>query len=140
MAGPGTPRGGDEGISFAARSTLGRVARLGRTDPAVAIVLSAVSEHRGVPLATLLQRNRGTAEAALARQMAMYLVHTLLGRIMTEVGALFGRDRTTVAHACTLIEDQRERPAFDEAVARVEACIAERLERPQQQEAHRAAG
>jgi chromosomal replication initiation ATPase DnaA len=42
---------------------------------------------------------------------------------MTEVGHLFGRDRTTVAHACALIEDAREDPAFEQQVLRLEEAI-----------------
>ena len=71
----------------------------------------------------LLQANRGMAPVAFARQLAMYLVHILMGRTLTDVGALFGRDRTTVAHACALIEDQREDRAFDQMVEALEQAI-----------------
>jgi hypothetical protein len=35
---------------------------------------------------------------------------------LTEVGAMFGRDRTTVAHACLRVEYRRDDPNFDRAL------------------------
>jgi chromosomal replication initiation ATPase DnaA len=57
--------------------------------------------------------------------MAMYLAHIMLGLSLTEVGDRFGRDRTTVAHACARVEDGRDDPVFDAAVTRLEAVIAD---------------
>jgi chromosomal replication initiation ATPase DnaA len=68
--------------------------------------------------------DRGKAEIALARQVAMYLMHTHYSRIYSEVGRFFGRDRTTVSHACGLIEEMRENVAFDTSVARLEAALS----------------
>ena len=56
---------------------------------------------------------------------------------MAEAGALFGRDRTTVAHACAVIEDRRENPRFDEMVAALEDRLTEDRSMP---EDDRAAG
>ncbi len=52
-------------------------------------------------------------KAALARQVAMYLVHTSYGISLGRVAAAFGRDRSTVAHACRAVEERRDEPAFD---------------------------
>lgn len=61
-----------------------------------------------------LQRgSRGRAEAAFARQVAMYLSHVTFGLSMHDVGLMFERDRTTVAHACAVIEDRRDEAEFD---------------------------
>ncbi len=57
---------------------------------------------------------------AAARQLAMYLMHVCLGRSLGEVGRFFGRDRSTVAHACALVEDLREGPEFDMMVSGLE--------------------
>jgi chromosomal replication initiation ATPase DnaA len=100
-----------------------RAGRLLTRDGETAMIVSAVSRHHGVAVEILLQPGRGSAGAARARQLAMYLTHVLLGRSMTEVGHLFGRDRTTVAHACALIEDAREDPAFEQQVLRLEEAI-----------------
>jgi chromosomal replication initiation ATPase DnaA len=58
-------------------------------------------------------RSRACADM---RQVAMYLAHVSFGLTLTEVGILFGRDRTTVAHGCARVEDRREHRAFDLAL------------------------
>ncbi|MEM1306596.1 MAG: helix-turn-helix domain-containing protein [Pseudomonadota bacterium] len=63
---------------------------------------------------------RGRAKIARARQAAMYLAHTVCGLSLTEVGSIFERDRTTVAHACAVIEEYREDPPFDRAMDMME--------------------
>lgn len=59
---------------------------------------------------------RGRAQIALARQVAMYTAHVCYGLTLTEVGQLFERDRTTVAHACSVVEQRRDDPSFDRAM------------------------
>lgn len=71
----------------------------------------------------LSQPTRGEAAVARARQVAMYLAHTSYGLSLTEVGELFGRDRTTVAHACRLVEEHREDLAFDRAMDLLEGVV-----------------
>jgi hypothetical protein len=71
-----------------------------------------------------LRAGRGTRKIAFARQLAMYLTHVGFGLNLTEVGACFERDRTTVRHACALIEDRRDQPAFDLAVCALETGLA----------------
>ena len=63
---------------------------------------------------------RGTAEIAYARQLALYLAHTTLGFTYTEAGRLFGRDRTTAAHACRRIEDRRDEARVDQLISCLE--------------------
>ena len=46
-----------------------------RGDPAARQIVALVAEARGVTEAQLLQKGRGPAEVALARQLAMYLMH-----------------------------------------------------------------
>jgi chromosomal replication initiation ATPase DnaA len=58
------------------------------------------------------------------RQIAMYVAHVGLGLSMSEVGRGFGRDRTTVLHACHLVEDLRDDADFDRMVT-----ITERVAR-----------
>lgn len=70
-----------------------------------------------------LRTGRGPRRIAFARQLAMYLTHVGFGLTLTEVGACFERDRTTVRHACALVEDRREQPAFDLAVSALEAGV-----------------
>lgn len=93
-------------------------------DSAADGIVALISAHHGVPPVLLLHRSRCRAPVARARQLAMYLMHTLLGRTMTEVGRYFGRDRTTVAHACGRIEDKRDDVEFDRLVSALEEWIA----------------
>lgn len=58
------------------------------------------------------------------RQIGMYVGHVALGLKMTEVGAGFGRDKSTVVHACHTIEDMRDDEDFDLIVARVERLVS----------------
>lgn len=78
----------------------------------------------GVPLNELRATTRRKAHIASARQVAMYLAHVTCGLTLTEVGTLFGRDRTTVAHACGVVEDRRDDPCFDRCVEHMEGAIA----------------
>jgi len=96
--------------------------RLRRADPQALAVISLVADRCGVDAMDLLRNSRSQAHIAAARQLAMYLVNVKLGRTMTDIGALFGRDRTTVSHACRVIEDRRE-GAFDQEVDRLELMI-----------------
>lgn len=87
------------------------------------LVETAVCGAMGLP-AGALRTGRGPRRIAFARQLAMYLTHVGFGLTLTEVGACFERDRTTVRHACVLIEDRRDQPVFDLAVTALEAGLA----------------
>ena len=90
----------------------------------------AVARVFGVESQTFAQETRGEARAANARQVAMYLAHVACGLSLTDAGRLFGRDRTTVAHACLVIEDKRENPVFDQALDLLEWAVPVIAERP----------
>jgi chromosomal replication initiation ATPase DnaA len=98
------------------------ILRLRRTDPPAATVMALVASASGVEVSDLLQHSRCQARIAAARQLAMYLTNVKLGRNMTEIGQLFGRDRTTVSHACALMEDRRE-GQFEARIDALEAAI-----------------
>lgn len=51
------------------------------------------------------------------RQIAMYIAHTIFRLKMSEVGRCFGRDRTTVLHACQVVEDLRDEAEFEHVVS-----------------------
>ena len=82
-----------------------------------------VSGALGASLAELRGRKRGRASAAFARQTAMYLAHVHFGLSLSEVGRNFGRDRTTVSHACARVEDSRDDPKFERVLACLEAAL-----------------
>lgn len=60
------------------------------------------------------------APVAFARQLAMYLCHVVADMSLRDVASEFGRDRTTVSHACHAIEDRRECPIFDRQIEHLE--------------------
>ena len=90
---------------------------------------ATVASVYGVGLGQLSIRTRGRSSTAFARQVAMYLTHVTCGLSLTEVGRLFMRDRTTVAHACQVVEGKRDEPLFDESMGLLEKVAAERLRR-----------
>ncbi len=68
----------------------------------------------------LRKAGRTVEPVSRVRQIAMYVAHVVLRLTQGEVGRGFGRDRTTVVHACKVIEDMRDDPEFDRVVAVVE--------------------
>lgn len=110
-----------------ARRSGGRVLRFAprRSDPRGWRLAEAVARHRRVDIVDLLGRDRGEAPIALARQIAMYLMHVSYGRHYAEVGKFFRRDRTTVSHACALVEELREDPDFDRELDHLEGLLAD---------------
>jgi chromosomal replication initiation ATPase DnaA len=87
------------------------------------LIEAAIGDVFGVPRAHLSAPSRGKAPVALARQAAMYLAHVSCGLSLTDVGLIFARDRTTVAHACAVIEDRRDDPVFDHALELMEWMV-----------------
>ena len=81
-------------------------------------------------LADRLQRSPGVARV---RQIAMYVAHVVLEISMREVGEGFGRDRTTVLHACHQIEDLRDDEEFDAIVATFERVAKVAFGQPETQ-------
>lgn len=92
-------------------------------DHAAAFIAALVAQRRNIPVELLLHRHRCRPEIAEARMLAMYLTHVLLGWTYSDVGEFFGRDRTTVAHACARIEDLRDEPRFEDEITAFEQAI-----------------
>lgn len=73
-----------------------------------------------VPTGELRSQDRAMAPVARVRQIGMYVCHVALNLTMAEVAKGFGRDRTTVIHACHLVEDLRDDMEFDRVCSRME--------------------
>lgn len=71
----------------------------------------------------LRRPTRSAARIAFARQSAIYFAHVIFGATLTRAGRIFGRDRTTARHACSLIEDRRDDQRFDRAIDLLEPAI-----------------
>jgi Bacterial dnaA protein helix-turn-helix len=85
-----------------------------------ALMESAIAVAFGVPVRELRAPTRRSAEAAFARQAAMYLAHVVLRQSYSAVGRLFHRDRTTAAYACALVEERRDDPVIDSLLQTLE--------------------
>jgi len=88
----------------------------------------AVAGAFEVPLGELHASTRRDRPVAFARQVAMYLAHVSFGLTYTAIGHAFGRDRTTAAHACRLVEERRDDPAAEALLTSLEnTCSMLRL-------------
>ncbi len=77
----------------------------------------------GVAPDDILRELRGSAETAFARQVAMYLCHVAFELSLARIATAFERDRSTVAHACHVIEDRRDDPAFEHWIDALELVL-----------------
>jgi hypothetical protein len=91
------------------------------------IIEASVGQVFGILVEDFDSGTRGRARVALARQIAMYLTHVGCRQSLTSVGRIFERDRTTVAHACAVIEDMRDDRRFDRVLDLLESIISYRL-------------
>jgi hypothetical protein len=98
------------------------------------VVALATAAAFAIPVGELISSTtRRTASIAFARQSAMYLAHVTFGLTYSQVARAFGRDRTTAAHACQLIEERRDDPAVEAVLGSLEhACgkLRRRLSAP----------
>jgi chromosomal replication initiation ATPase DnaA len=95
-------------------------------DEAAARLAAGVSAFAlNVSSEDVLHEMRGSAEVAFARQVASYLCHTAFEMSLARVAAAFARDRSTVAHACHVIEDRRDDAQFDLWIGALEAMLRE---------------
>ena len=82
--------------------------------------------ERGVRLLSAPAAHDGRSEIdAEARQVAMYLTHTVFRMSFGAVARGFGRDRTTARHACRHVEEMRDDPERDRLVAWLEMLLRE---------------
>jgi hypothetical protein len=88
------------------------------------LIAIAAAAAFAVPVGEIGAATRRSSDVALARQSAMYLAHVAFGLSLSEVGRGFGRDRTTAAHACRLIEERRDDPAVDAVLGGLEGVCA----------------
>ena len=88
----------------------------------VSLVRQVVATASGAPELALDGRDRGSA-AGRARQTSYYLAHVGFGWTLERTAAAFGRQRSTVSHACRQVEDRRDDRSYDEAVGELETVL-----------------
>jgi chromosomal replication initiation ATPase DnaA len=86
-----------------------------------------VCEAYCIPHAELMAPERRSAAHARARQAAMYLAHVVGQLTLNEVSDYFGRDRSTVSHACINVEDSRDSPVIELQLDYMERRLRERI-------------
>ena len=106
------------GHGFAARLPHHANARL-----AARLVSRLVGTKTGTPESRILANDRGRSDEARSRQITMYLLHTSLSLSFTEIADALHRDRTTVSHACRLIEDGRDNGALNAMLCELEGIL-----------------
>lgn len=87
------------------------------------LIDATVAQVFGVHARDLQGLSRGRARVAQARQVTMYLAHVVFRLSLSDTGRLFDRDRTTVAHACCVIEDMRDDGVFDRILDLLEGIV-----------------
>lgn len=113
-------RGPEVTVALAPGYELGRAASIRivcQTVRQLVCEMVLLASHR-LPLRTARRRT-----GCHARQVAMYVCHVALRIPMGDVALAFGRDRTTVAHNCAVVEDHRDDAAFDDFVAAIERIV-----------------
>lgn len=88
----------------------------------IALCGAAAAASLAIPQAAIVDKPR-KQRVARARQIAIYLAHVGFGLNYTHLGAAFGRDRTTIRHACFRIEDARDELNFDRALDLLEGAL-----------------
>ncbi|MDR0517078.1 MAG: ATP-binding protein [Fibromonadaceae bacterium] len=72
-------------------------------------ITKAVAVHYGMSVDILKQKSRGSKEAALARQVAMYLIRDMHKKSFEHIGKHFNKDGSTVVYACKSIDKKMQK-------------------------------
>jgi hypothetical protein len=118
-----SPRASAAKLRHPARSPqYARAAASPVTEPNLLCAIAArlAASHYEVTLADIAARTRRSRRATRARHVAMYLAHVAFGLNLASIAIVFGRSRRSAARACGLVEDARDDPAFDAALAGLE--------------------
>jgi chromosomal replication initiation ATPase DnaA len=102
------------------------MSKLSRTDRVIVAcdgIIDIAAAFFNVSSKELREQGRSVMSVSRVRQIAMYVAHVELGFTMGEVGEGFGRERTTVLHACHQVEDLRDNGDFDAIVATMERLV-----------------
>ncbi len=77
-----------------------------------------------MPVEEVRKPTRGRPLVARTRQVAVHLAHSVFALTHKQLAVEFGRDRSTVKHACQQIEQLREDNAeFDSTLRWMEALL-----------------
>ncbi len=108
----------NESLTFRQVSKQRHIARL-----AIDIVCSAYDLTPDM----ILRRSRCQAHVSFARQVAIYLGHVVGQLSIAQLAQEFDRDRSTIAHACHMVEDRRDSPIFEQQMEILENDYQDQL-------------
>ncbi len=89
------------------------------------LVISFLAPAMHVAPEYLLGPSRGSQHLSNARHTLYYLAHIGFGMSYSQIGELVMRDRTSVAHGVTRIEDCRDKPEIDRALHFAEMALVD---------------
>jgi len=87
------------------------------------LVMAVVALEFCIPDMPLHYKKGGNSRLIFARQIAMYLTHTVYQINYARVARTYKRDPSTVGHACRVIEDCRDDPMLDAQISKLEALL-----------------
>ncbi|MEM2146896.1 MAG: helix-turn-helix domain-containing protein, partial [Candidatus Jordarchaeaceae archaeon] len=95
-----------------------------KSSPKPLKIIEVVATHYNLTVEQLQSKER-TANLALARQVAMYLLRTFGGLSLKEIGAYFGgKDHSTVIHAIEKITTlKKENTSLSQDIQRISMLI-----------------
>lgn len=107
-------------------------------DPAVflstqraSLALFIAAQVYGVPVADMRAPTRGRPHVARARQIAIHLAARVFAMSHRQLAREFGRDRSTVCHACRRVAAMRAAsPEFEATLCWVESLLKRAAGRP----------
>lgn len=102
--------------------------RLSKDERPMLRLVSLVAATHGVHSNSIFLKTSPDRRHRLARHTAIYLSHVVLGRSYREIGTYFGLDRTTVSHACVVIEDLRDESFFENSINELELEVSHYVE------------
>ncbi|MBN9534378.1 MAG: chromosomal replication initiator DnaA [Alphaproteobacteria bacterium] len=93
----------------------------------VGLAEAMAAEAFGVNMIEMRTRTR-RHRAPEARQVAIYLAHTVCGISLRALSRFLGRHPSTAIHACRQVEARRDRAEFDRALDRMERQLRRAVE------------
>ncbi|MDR3002137.1 MAG: AAA family ATPase [Fibromonadaceae bacterium] len=87
-------------------------------------IVKNVAEAYGISVEILKLKGRGSKEAVLTRQIAMYFIRSLLKKSFEHIGKYFNRDHSTALYACKSIEEKiRKEMPFNLEIKKLQKAL-----------------
>jgi hypothetical protein len=101
-------------------ASVGRKGVPGSVAAVVCAAQAAAAACFGVALHSMRQAGRGSARQSRARHVSVYLARIAFDICLRDIARNTGRDGATIRHSCAVVEDMRDCPRADFALAILE--------------------